>query len=357
MASPHVAGVAALRGRRIRPGASRTSRRRSSTPAIRRGRRRLGYRISRGGTGLVQPAKSTTTQVVALGEQAASSVSLNFGFEELKTNFSKTKTITAEQQRLARRRRSTSRSTNQAGSPHTRRAVALRRASSVTVPAGQHSDVDVTLNVPVATAGNSGRRSARSPGSITFTPASRGGQQRRHAARAVLPRAAGAVERLDEARRKLQRSGRRATATVTNKGRRSRATPTSTRGASRTRGAGQGVERHPRRRRPVVPVPRGDRAADRLRGQRPQPLVERGDERVRHPVDVNGDGNDDYIVVGVDQGAVQTGMFNGVMGAFVFSTRSAGATHRLPRHRAARQLDDPAAGPEQRSCAGPASRA
>ena len=43
-------------------------------------------------------------------------------------------------------------------------------------------------------------------------------------------------------------------------------------------------------------------------------------------VDVNNDGVDDYVVVGVDQGAVQTGTFNGRMGAFVFSTRSAGAS-------------------------------
>ncbi len=43
-------------------------------------------------------------------------------------------------------------------------------------------------------------------------------------------------------------------------------------------------------------------------------------------VDVDNDGVDDYIVVGVDQGAVQTGSFNGLMGAFVFSTRSSGAS-------------------------------
>ena len=41
---------------------------------------------------------------------------------------------------------------------------------------------------------------------------------------------------------------------------------------------------------------------------------------------MDGDGADDYIVVGVDQGAVQTGTFNGIMGSFVFSTRSPGAS-------------------------------
>ena len=43
-------------------------------------------------------------------------------------------------------------------------------------------------------------------------------------------------------------------------------------------------------------------------------------------VDVDKDKKADYIVVGVDQGAVQTGTFNGRVGAFVFSTRSPGAT-------------------------------
>lgn len=45
-------------------------------------------------------------------------------------------------------------------------------------------------------------------------------------------------------------------------------------------------------------------------------------------VDVNPAANDgdDYIIVGADQGAVQTGTFNGRMAAFVFSTHSAGAT-------------------------------
>jgi minor extracellular serine protease Vpr len=42
-------------------------------------------------------------------------------------------------------------------------------------------------------------------------------------------------------------------------------------------------------------------------------------------IDVDRDKKADYIVVGADQGAVQTGTFNGRMGAFVFSTRSAGA--------------------------------
>ncbi|NUT57184.1 MAG: peptidase S8 and S53 subtilisin kexin sedolisin, partial [Thermoleophilia bacterium] len=43
------------------------------------------------------------------------------------------------------------------------------------------------------------------------------------------------------------------------------------------------------------------------------------------PLDVNNDGQVDYTVVGVDVGAVTSGSFNGVMGAFVFN-RGGGAT-------------------------------
>src|SRR5262249_55686810 len=43
-------------------------------------------------------------------------------------------------------------------------------------------------------------------------------------------------------------------------------------------------------------------------------------------VDVDGDGVDDYIVVGADEGAILTGDFNGILGSFVFSTRSPGGS-------------------------------
>jgi hypothetical protein len=43
-------------------------------------------------------------------------------------------------------------------------------------------------------------------------------------------------------------------------------------------------------------------------------------------VDVDGDGIDDYIIVGADIGAVTTGSFDGRLGSFVFSTRSPGAS-------------------------------
>ena len=41
------------------------------------------------------------------------------------------------------------------------------------------------------------------------------------------------------------------------------------------------------------------------------------------PQNANGD---DYIVVGVDNGAIAAGVFNGLFDAYVFSTRSGGAS-------------------------------
>src|SRR4029078_12140780 len=43
-------------------------------------------------------------------------------------------------------------------------------------------------------------------------------------------------------------------------------------------------------------------------------------------VDVDGDGVADYVIVAADDGAIRTGSFSGVLGTFVFSTRSPGAS-------------------------------
>ena len=132
-----------------------------------------GFRISRGGTGLVQPAKSTATQVVALASNDRFAISVNYGFEELKSNFSKTRTIRLNNNGTSAATFNIS-VANQAGSPHTLAVTSGGliggSLSSITVPAGSHSDVNVTLNVPVATAGNS-TAFREVAGLVTFTPA------------------------------------------------------------------------------------------------------------------------------------------------------------------------------------------
>ena len=111
--------------------------------------------------------------MVALASNDRFAISVNYGFEELKANFSKTRTIRLNNNGTSAATFNIS-VANQAGSPHTLAVTSGGliggSISSITVPAGSHSDVNVTLNVPVATAGNSAafREVA---GLVTFTPA------------------------------------------------------------------------------------------------------------------------------------------------------------------------------------------
>ena len=66
-------------------------------------------------------------------------------------------------------------------------------------------------------------------------------------------------------------------------------------------------------------------------------------------VDVDGDGIDDYIVVGADQGAVRPARST-AYGSFVFSTRSGGASIVFLATRADRQFDRAAAGLSTQLC-------
>ena len=119
MASPHVAGVAALT-RQAHPSWSveniKAAIMNTGDPSQVTGN--TGFRISRGGTGLVQPAKSTATQVIAKANGDQFAISVNYGFEELNQDFSKTRPI-----RLVNHGSSPATFNiavaNQAGSPHT----------------------------------------------------------------------------------------------------------------------------------------------------------------------------------------------------------------------------------------------
>ena len=109
----------------------------------------LGYKTSRGGSGLVQPALSTKTQAVAFSEKGLG-VSLNFGYAELKEDYSKTLTLKIENLSPHSGTFNIS-SALPTGSPH---SVSFDETSFV-VPGESTHFVDVTLNVPAATAGGS----------------------------------------------------------------------------------------------------------------------------------------------------------------------------------------------------------
>lgn len=102
-----------------------------------------GFRISRGGAGLVQPALSTQTSVVATGNPGTAS--LSFGFEELATDFSETLPLTVRNHGTAAATFSVAAS----GAEGAAHSVALS-TNLVTVGPDDEVTVDVTLNVPAA---------------------------------------------------------------------------------------------------------------------------------------------------------------------------------------------------------------
>src|SRR5438034_2906612 len=164
MASPHVAGVAALT-RQAHP-TWRVADIKAAIVNTGRPSGVLGYSASLGGTGLVQPASSTATQVVARTEGQEFGASLNFGFAEFRNSFRRTKEISLRNHgssdaifKVAQAAAS--------GSPHT---VSLSR-TSVRVPAHGETEVSVTLNVPAATAGGSDAFQEVA-GLVELTPAS-----------------------------------------------------------------------------------------------------------------------------------------------------------------------------------------
>ena len=95
MASPHNAGAAAL-VRQAHPSWDVDDIKSAIVNTANPAQASLGYKTSRAGTGLIQPAGATKTQVTANGNGSKFEVAVNYGYEELKHDFSKTKTIKLE---------------------------------------------------------------------------------------------------------------------------------------------------------------------------------------------------------------------------------------------------------------------
>ncbi len=337
MSSPHVAGVAVL-VRQAHPNWKKVEDLKAAIVNTGSPSAIVGtapYRTSRGGTGLVQPLNAVNTWAVALGDTGTST--LNFGFDELQDNFSKTKQIKLRNHGSSAATFNIAQ-TNASGSPH---SIGLG-SSSVTVPAGGELDLNVTLDAAVATAGDSNGAALsfrEVAGLITFTPASssdNGGITLR-VPYYLVPRALSGVS--------VQMQNSVTTGSPTTNADVSNPSGPITGNAdfyawgiedprdnglasNDVRGIGvQSFACAPLFGSPTCTAFAADRFivfAANTWNRWSNASTNEFDLFVDvDPANANGD---DYIVVGVDQGAVQTGVFNGRVGAFVFSTRSAGAS-------------------------------
>jgi minor extracellular serine protease Vpr len=334
MASPHVAGAAALT-RQAHP-TWRVGDIKAAIVNTGRPSGVAGYQTSLGGSGLVQPASSTATQVVARSEGQRFGASLNFGFAEFSDRFRRTKDISLHNHGSADAIFTVAQA-RASGSPHT---VSLSR-TSVRVPGHGQAEVSVTLDVPAATAGASDAFQ-EVVGLIEITPASvsdNAGVALR-VPYYLVPRA---LSDVSTSIGKLRGTNPSTIATVTNKRRGISGDAdfyawgifdrriSSDDSESDGEGDNTGKPSNDVRAIGVQSFPNPS-AADPNR----QLLVfavntynrwsNASTNEFDISVDVDGDGVDDYVIVGIDQGAVQLGSFNGVMGSFVFSTRSPGAS-------------------------------
>jgi minor extracellular serine protease Vpr len=316
MSAPHVAGVAALT-RQAHP-AWKVEDIKAAIVNTGRPSGVLGYGTSLGGSGFVQPAGSTATRVVASTEGQRFGTSLNFGFAEFKDRFRGTKEITLRNHGSADAIFKVSPAAA-SGSPHT---LSLGR-TSVRVPAHGETEVRVTLDVPAATAGGSDafREVA---GLVEITPA--GASDNAGVALRVpyylVPRA---LSNVSTSIGRLSGTNPSTLATVTNRrggiagdadfyawGILDNKDEDNTSNDIRAIGV-QSFS--------IPPV-----ALDRQLLVFAVNTYHRWSNASTNEfdifVDVDGDGFDDYVIIGADDGAVQTGSFSGLMGSFVVSTRS-----------------------------------
>ncbi len=146
MASPHVAGIAALVQQahpNWKPEKVKAAIINSGNPAD-----VAGYLTHNSGSGFVNAASAAHTQVTASADSKGTSIS--FGLAQFSKDYSASRTITLRNDGKKDATFNISTAVKQ-GQPHT---ISLSKAQ-VKVRAGEDTDVKVTLNVPAATAGDS----------------------------------------------------------------------------------------------------------------------------------------------------------------------------------------------------------
>ena len=322
MAAPHVAGVGAL-ARQAHPTWSGNE---LAAAIVNTGRPSgiagtTPYRTSRAGTGLVFPFGVLRTQAVAFAGQQIPVA--NFGFYESESDFSQSRTIRVWNKGTAPMTFDVATS-NASGSPHT----LTPSSATVTVAPDTFGAVDVTLAVPMSTAGDTAafREVA---GLVTFTP--QGGANNNITLRVpyyLVPRPSALID-VTLADSTPDAPSYTTTATVTN-------AP----GAAVAGNAdfyawglrdGEDADGSPADMRAVGVQSFDIGGGNRLIGFGVSTWHRWSNASTTEfdifvDVDPQNGNGDDYIVVGVDVGAVTAGSFDGRFGSFVFSTRSGGAS-------------------------------
>ncbi|WP_213451270.1 S8 family peptidase [Rhizomonospora bruguierae] len=307
MAAPHTAGMAAL-VRQAHPTWKKVQYWKAAIVNTADPGKVAGYTTRVAGSGLIQAVGATQTQAVAEGDKGTAT--LNYGFAELAKDYKVGKTVKLHNfsNKPVTFAVGTARG---AGSPHT---VKLNK-SQVTIPARGDATVQVTLSVPAATAGDSSAFNDVA-GLVRFTPKNGGnGGIALSVPYYLVPQAISTIEtKIDT--KQLARTGA-ATATVTNK----KGVTTGTAdwyAWGLTDGKDKGLGSNDIRAVGAQAFDGGLAFAISTHHRWSNAAMNEFDVYV----DVNGDGVDDYVVVGVDYGAVTAGSSDGLMVTAVFNLRT-----------------------------------
>jgi subtilisin family serine protease len=309
MAAPHTAGEAAL-VKQAHPDWRKVSYWKAAIVNTANPGGVAGYRTRLDGAGLIQAPGAVDTQVIALGD--AGTATLNYGFAELDKNYRESKVIRVKN--LGRTAQTFTVSAGEAaGSPHQAKLSKTR----VTVPGRSETEVAVTLEVPAATAGDSAQFQDVA-GLVTFTPAGKGVTLR--VPYYLVPQSVSKIKaNVDTGT--LRRKGS-ATATVTNRhGVVTGAANWYAWGLSDARDAAGAADL---RAVGAQSLPADNAVAFAISTHNRLSNAARNEFDVY--VDVNGDGTDDYDVVGVDYGLLTTGDLTGELVTAVFDLRTGGGT-------------------------------